>query len=157
MAADTILSIDGDTSALMRRLAADFRKFESSSAGKLNLNFQGLDSGSRGLGRISGALGEFNKSLDSANARVIAFAASAGSLYAVQRAFKEVAKATIDVEKSLADVNVILGLSSKNLSKFSDDLFDIAKQTGQTFVFGCFSFGSFKESQNIFVRVLSSA
>src|SRR5579864_1318727 len=31
------------------------------------------------------------------------------------------------------------------------------RQTGQTFTFGCFSSGSFRESQNIFVRVLSSS
>ena len=70
------------------------------------------------LGRITGAADEFNKSLAASNARVIAFAASAGLMYAVQRALTEVAKSAIEVEKSLADVNVILGATTSNLHKF---------------------------------------
>ena len=85
------------------------------------------------LGRITGAADEFNKSLAASNARVIAFAASAGLMYAVQRALTEVAKSAIEVEKSLADVNVILGASTSNLQKFGNELFRIAGQTGQAF------------------------
>ena len=85
------------------------------------------------LGRITGAADEFNKSLAASNARVIAFAASAGLMYAVQRALTEVAKSAIEVEKSLADVNVILGATTSNLHKFGRELFSIAGQTGQAF------------------------
>ena len=85
------------------------------------------------LGRITGAADEFNKSLAASNARVVAFAASAGLMFAVQRALGEVAKSAIEVEKSLADVNVILGATTSNLHKFGRELFNIAGQTGQAF------------------------
>jgi len=85
------------------------------------------------LGRISGAANEFQKSLDASNARVIAFGASAGLIFTVEKAFTSLVKSTIDVQKSLTDINVILNVSTKTLDQFGSSLFDIAKNTGQTF------------------------
>jgi len=96
----------------------------------LVLNSKGF---SQPLGKINGQLGEFEKSLAASNARVIAFGASAGAIFAVQKAFSETIKSVIDVEKSLTDINVILNASAKNLASFGNSLFDIAKNTGQSF------------------------
>lgn len=96
----------------------------------LVLNSKGF---SQPLGKINGQLGEFEKSLAASNARVIAFGASAGAIFAVQKAFSETIKSVINVEKSLTDINVILNASSKNLASFGNSLFDIAKNTGQSF------------------------
>lgn len=85
------------------------------------------------LGRIKGQLGEFEKSLEASNARVIAFGASASAIYAVNTALRESVKAAVEVEKALKDINVILNLSDKSLSQFGKSLFDIAKSTGNTF------------------------
>lgn len=85
------------------------------------------------LGRITGASNEFQKSLDASNARVIAFGASAGIIYAVQKSFSDLIRTTIEVEKSLKDINVILNASEGVLKNFSNQLFDIAKDTGQAF------------------------
>jgi TP901 family phage tail tape measure protein len=85
------------------------------------------------LGRITGAADEFDKSLAASNARVIAFGASAGIIFGVERAFSELVKTTIQVEKSLAEMNVIFNASESGLKKFSDQLFNIAKYTGQSF------------------------
>jgi TP901 family phage tail tape measure protein len=85
------------------------------------------------LGRISGAANEFQKSLDASNARVIAFGASAGLIFTVEKAFTSLVKSTIDVQKSLTDINVILNVSTSTLDQFGNSLFDIAKNTGQTF------------------------
>ena len=85
------------------------------------------------LGRITGSANEFSKSLEASNARVVAFAASAGLMYAVQRAFVDIVQSAREVEKTLKDINVILNTTSANLSRFGDQLFDIASQTGQTF------------------------
>ena len=54
---------------------------------KVNLS---LDSGkfTRPLGKITGATNEFTKSLEASNARVLAFGASAGAIFQVQRAFE---------------------------------------------------------------------
>ena len=96
---------------------------------KLNLK----DSISQPLGRITGQVSEFNKSLEASNARVLAFGASAGAIFAVQRALGETLKSAISVEKALKDINVVLNVSSKSLAQFGDSLFKIAKDTGQSF------------------------
>jgi len=85
------------------------------------------------LGRITGDMDEFQKSLKASNARVLAFAASAGILYKLSQAFHATAKSMVNVESKLADINVIMNLSTKNLSKMSAGLFDIARKTGQSF------------------------
>lgn len=85
------------------------------------------------LGKIKGQLGEFEKSLEASNARVIAFGASASAIYAVEKALSESVKSAIEVEKALTDINVILNLSSKSLGEFGTNLFNIAKNTGNTF------------------------
>jgi TP901 family phage tail tape measure protein len=85
------------------------------------------------LGRITHSADEFTKSLEASNARVLAFGASAGAIYAVEAAFSALVRKTIEVEKSLKDINVILGLTSSDLRGFSRDLFKIAGETGQSF------------------------
>lgn len=85
------------------------------------------------LGQISSAANEFNKSLEAANARVLAFGASAGILFKIQEGFRKIIENTIEVEKTLTNINVILGLSGSELGRFGDSLFKIASQTGNTF------------------------
>ena len=85
------------------------------------------------LGKITGAVGEFEKSLEASNARVIAFGASAGIIYNVSRAFEHMVRSAISLEHKLAEINVILGASTNGLQKFSKELFSVAKNTGQTF------------------------
>jgi len=88
---------------------------------------------SQALGRITGQVSEFNKSLEASNARVVAFGASAGAIFAVEKAFSSLISSTIEVQKKLTDVNILLGLSSSGLQKFGASLFDIAKNTAQSF------------------------
>ncbi len=85
------------------------------------------------LGRISRDAQEFQKSISAANARVLAFAASAGSLFTIQRGFNAILEATKNVEKSLADINVVFGLSNRQLKEFANSIFDVANKTGQSF------------------------
>ena len=58
------------------------------------------------LGRITGAADEFTKSLEASNARVLAFGASAGAIFAVQKAMTELVKTTITVEQNKTGVIV---------------------------------------------------
>ncbi|NBP58495.1 phage tail tape measure protein, partial [bacterium] len=120
---DIILNVAGNT----RQLERDIQRVASSN---LILNTKGF---SQPLGKITGQLGEFEKSLAASNARVIAFGVSAGAIYAVEKAFTSMVKSTISVEKSLAEINTILNTSQANLSKFGNQLFDLAKNTGQSF------------------------
>lgn len=87
----------------------------------------------RPLGTISSQADDFTRSLGAANARVIAFGASAGLVLGVERAFSELVKTSINVEKSLTAINVIFNATSQNLAKFGNSLFDIAKETGKSF------------------------
>jgi TP901 family phage tail tape measure protein len=121
---DILLSVDGDT----RPLESKLNRISSKS-----INFNLKDGISQPLGRITGKVSEFDKSLEASNARVLAFGASAGAVYALGRAFKEMVSSTIEVEKSLTDINVVLNASSSQLSQFSSGLFNVAKNTGQSF------------------------
>ena len=118
-----IVDVLGNTKPLEKNIAQAANK-------ALTLNTKGF---SQPLGKISGQLGEFEKSLAASNARVIAFGASAGAIFAVQKAFAETIKSVIDIEKALTDVNVILNVSQKSLANFGTRLFDIAKNTGLSF------------------------
>jgi TP901 family phage tail tape measure protein len=124
MANDVNLNIGGNTRQLESAIQKTVNKSYS-----INLK----TTGEQPLGRITSKVSEFNKSLEASNARVIAFGASAGVIFGLQSAFESLIKTTVEVQKSLADINVILNASESGLQKFGDRLFDIAKNTGQSF------------------------
>ena len=128
---DLQVNLSANTSQMERDVSAALKRLETK-----GFNFgAGINSKAftQPLGRITGASNEFQKSLDASNARVIAFGASAGAIYIVQRAFTSLITSTIEVQKSLTDINVILGTSQKTLGQFGDSLFEIAKNSGQAF------------------------
>ena len=88
---------------------------------------------SQPLGRITSDLADFESALKASNARVLAFGASTAVLGGSVKVFKEIANITIEIEKSLTDVNRVLGLSTSGLQKFSTELFSISKQTASSF------------------------
>lgn len=85
------------------------------------------------LGRITNDLSQFNRSLEASNARVLAFGASTGVIYSLQKAFRSMITDTVQVEKQLKNINVILQASDKVFKKFGSDLFQVASNTGQAF------------------------
>jgi len=85
------------------------------------------------LGRITGDMSEFQKSLDASTARVFAFGATVSIINGIADGFRATVDAVIQVEKALADINVVMGLSAEGLQSFSDRLFEVAKNTSQTF------------------------
>jgi len=121
-------AINLDVGANTRRAERDIQKLVNRS---YNINLK--TKGDQPLGRITGKVNEFTKSLDASNARVIAFGASAGIIFGIQRAFDALARSVIDVQKSLQDINVILNVSTSQLQKFGGELFNIARNTGQSF------------------------
>ena len=100
---------------------------------KINLgtSARSVDALSQPLGRITGKADEFTKSMEAANARVLAFGASVGVLTAVTQAFKDIVTVTIQVEKQMASINAILGASTGELSKFKKEIFDVARNPEQ--------------------------
>lgn len=87
----------------------------------------------RPLGKISGNLSEIDKSLGAANARVIAFGASAGAIFAVQNAVQQLFASFVNTEKKLAEINTVLNLDQGTLKSFGKQVFKTAGQTGQSF------------------------
>ena len=85
------------------------------------------------LGRITASANEFTKSLEASNARVIAFGASVGVINAVTDAFKGLVLETIQFEKTLSEINVIMNSSASALRNFGDELFNVARNTAQGF------------------------
>jgi len=85
------------------------------------------------LGRLTGKADDFTKSMSAANARVLAFGASVGVIAAVTKGFKDLVSTTIQVEKSLANINSILNQNTAQLESLKGTLFDVAKNTESTF------------------------
>ena len=85
------------------------------------------------LGNMKRAADEFSKSMEAANARILAFGASMAIINGVADAFKGMVRNMVEVEKSMADINVVMGLNAQNLDKFGDGLFKVAKETGAAF------------------------
>ena len=102
---------------------------------KINLGAgaKSIEGLSQPLGRISGKADQFTKSMEAANARVLAFGASVGVLSAVTRGFKELIVTTIQVEKQLASINSILRTTTTELANFKKTIFDVARGTEQSF------------------------
>ncbi len=118
---------------LEQSIQAAMKKAAGTAQINLGTNSRQINALSQPLGRITGQADEFTKSMAAANARVLAFGASAGIMAGVSKALAGIVTNTIKVEKSLANINVVLNKSSSELEKFGNQLFDVAKNTGQTF------------------------
>ena len=85
------------------------------------------------LGTYTTDFKHFRDAIDAATSRVTAFGLTAGVFFTVKVGLLGLVKSTIEVEKGLTNINVVLGLSARNLKVFSEDLFKVATQAGQTF------------------------
>lgn len=128
MAADIKLTVGADTKPMVRDVNQALNVLQRTS--NLKLKSKGF---TQPLGRITGQVEEFGKSLDASNARVLAFAASAGAMAALSRAFSDLLRVTVQVEKSLKDIEVIFDGTASQFKQFSSDIFNVGKTTGQSF------------------------
>ena len=124
---DLDIIVGADTRNLNRKVDTAVRRLERKG---VNLNTR---KGEQALGRITGKADEFTKSLEASNARVIAFGASVAVIEGVRRSFVKLVTTIIEVESQLTSINSILGQSSSTIKQFGNSLFDVAKQTGQSF------------------------
>ena len=97
---------------------------------KLNVNSKSF---TQPLGKIRASADEFTKSLEASNARVIAFGASVGIINAVGNAFKSLVMQTIEVQKHMKEIHVVMKGSTEELERFQKGLFSVAKDTAQSF------------------------
>ncbi len=87
----------------------------------------------RPLGKITGQADEFEKSMAASNARVIAFGASVAIIGVVQKAFANLVSTTIEVEKSLKNIQIVYQANNNEMRKFGSQIFDVARQTKQSY------------------------
>jgi len=118
---------------LERQVASVAKKAGRNLKIDLGTNAKDIKSLEQPLGRITGQADEFGKSMQAANARVIAFGASVGIINAVVQSFKSLVTTTIEVEASLGKINSILNTTVSGLDALKGKIFDIARNTQQTF------------------------
>jgi TP901 family phage tail tape measure protein len=123
------LDVHGNTTPLEAEVRAAVNRIRKIPV-KLSIDDKGA---TQPLGNMRRGADEFTKSMEAANARIIAFGASMAIINGVGNAFKALVRDVVEVEKSLADINVVMDLSTEKLDKFSDGLFKVAKETGQAF------------------------
>jgi TP901 family phage tail tape measure protein len=104
-----------------------------SAFGNINLPSKSINNFNNSLGRITGQASEFDKSINAATARVFAFGAAVSIINGISTAFKGLISSTIEVEKRLTEIGSIIGVSVDQLGRFKTAIFDVAKNTGQTF------------------------
>jgi hypothetical protein len=128
------INVQASQSALAQSISQGVAAYNARFASQNQLNLQiNPRTFSQPLGRITSDLADFESALKASNARVLAFGASTAVLGGSVKLFKEIANITIEIEKSLTDVNRVLGLSTSGLQKFSTELFSISKQTASSF------------------------
>ena len=124
------VDVHGNTDPLVRDVDAAVKRINRTGGIKIRIDDKGV---TQPLGNMKRSADEFTKSLEASNARVLAFGASVGIINAVSDAFKGLVTQTIAVEKNLTDINVVMGLTSKQLDKFGSGLFKVAAETGAGF------------------------
>jgi len=118
---------------LEQSIAAAMKRVGSSSQINLGTSSKQINALSQPLGRITGQADEFSKSMAAANARVLAFGASAGIIAGVSSAMSGLLSSTIKVEKSLVEISTVLNKTGSELDEFGQDIFNVAKNTGKSF------------------------
>ena len=124
------IDVQGNTTPLERDVQAAVKRINRTGGIKIRIDEKGV---TQPLGNMRRSADEFTKSLEASNARVLAFGASVGIINAVSDAFKGLVTSTMKVEKNLTDINVVMGLTNKQLDKFGGGLFKVAKETGAGF------------------------
>lgn len=82
---------------------------------------------------ISADAKDFENSLGKATNRVVAFASAAAVFGTLAKTAQAFAQSIVEVDNSLAKINVNLGQSAESLKAFGAQVFNVARQTGQTF------------------------
>ncbi len=113
------------------------QKFLNNKPLKIEIDTKGLAGLKRQLqlplGQISKDANEFEKSMKAATARTLAFGATVGSLYAIQKAFSLLVTTSIKVEKTLKEIQVISGASADQFKTYSKGIFEAARATSESF------------------------
>lgn len=123
--ADNVGTVSATLELDTRKASQQWRRFQGELA-RSNRN-------ANGLGTISKDARQFEAALGAATNRVTAFAAAAGVFTVLSKSVSAFVRSIVEVDGALARINVNLNETSDGLKKFSADIFNVARQTGQTF------------------------
>jgi TP901 family phage tail tape measure protein len=119
-------TVHADTTAAERKFDRLGQKIRTNGP-----NIGAFTSAQRPMGKLTGLATEFEKSMEAANARVLAFGASVGVIVGVKNAFVGLVKESVKFNDELVKINAVMNVSSSTLAKFGDSLFGIAQGTAQ--------------------------
>lgn len=97
------------------------------------LNLTSIDKANKGFSSLTAGVRTFDRELDRANRRLLSFGAAGTVVYGTVRAFNALVASTVQVEKSLIAINSIFKLSMRELDSFGKGLFNVARETSQSF------------------------
>lgn len=127
-----IRQAEAKAKVLADKVSASFQKIKIG-----GFDSSGLKAGSAALGRIRQDADQFTKSMEAANARVLAFGTAVGVIEGMRRSFLALVKTTVDVEKALTQISVVAGdnftKAGISIEQFGKQIFQTAKLTGQSF------------------------
>lgn len=120
----SVVNITGTLRFDTRQAELSLRRLEQQAKQAVGTNlFRGANNGAK----------DFDAFLGRATNRVVAFSAAVKVFNTLENTFRNLVKATIDVEQAIARINVNLNQSASGLKSFTSGLFDVARETGQSF------------------------
>lgn len=111
---------------------ANLYNYYNNQFSRKGLNLQ-INTGAGGIAGANKELTTFNRNLDVSTSRIVSFAATSSLIFGLVNAFQTLVRDFINVEKSLASIQAITGVSNARLSQLSDTIFNLANSTGQSF------------------------
>lgn len=94
---------------------------------------KGAQSAVGSFNSLSKSSTDFSNNIEVGLRRITALGAASAALFGIARAFEASITAARNLEASLKDINVILNLPTDRLQDFGKQLFDVARQTKQSF------------------------
>lgn len=125
-------SLNSEVQAAANRAEAIFNGIKGPRFDASNIT-RGLDVVKHNFSQLTEASNDFGDSLERGIRRISALGAASFALFGIARAFKESLAASRELEKSLTDINVVLNLPTEQLKEFGKSLFDVARNTKQSF------------------------
>lgn len=121
-----------DVSKAVRTAELSIKPIKLPSADLTNLN-RGLADTKRQFNQLTESSVDFGDSLERGLRRIAALSLASAALFGIVKIFRESLQASRELEKSLQDINVVLNLPTTQLKDFGKSLFDVARQTKQSF------------------------
>lgn len=133
-----IAGVEIDKSSAAKAGADAFKEAQRSfGAIKVSADFssanKGLTDTKRQFNQLTESASDFGDSVERGLRRISSLAIASSALFGIVKIFEQSIKASKELEKNLQDINVVLQLPTDQIKDFGKSLFDVARQTKQSF------------------------